>query len=51
MADADEVQKFMEETAGSVVELENGEKVDFIKGGVKVKGDKALLIYRYQLKK
>ena len=51
VADADEVQKFMEETAGSVVELGNGEKVDFIKGGVKVKGDKALLIYRYQLKK
>ncbi|WP_278309053.1 hypothetical protein [Peptoclostridium litorale] len=39
----------MDDTAGSVIELENGEKVDFIKGGVKVKGDNALLIYRYQL--
>lgn len=41
----------MDEAAGSVIEIETGEKVDFMKGGVKVKGDKALLIYRYQIKK
>ncbi|MZQ75313.1 MAG: hypothetical protein GT589_04040 [Peptoclostridium sp.] len=48
-SEAETVDKTLAELAGSNIALESGYKVDFMKGGCKVKDDKAVLIYRYQI--
>lgn len=46
---ADAITAFVEGAADSEFEVSSGETVKFLKGGVKVKGDDATLIFRYQI--
>jgi len=46
---ADALTEFLNSKTDSEFEVPSGETVKFLKGGVKVKGDDATLIYRYQI--
>ena len=47
--DSDTVMQFINENVGKVIALSSGESVTFLKGDIRLKEDKAVLIYRYQL--
>jgi hypothetical protein len=47
--DSQIVMDYINENVGKIINLSSGESVDFLKGDVKIKDDKAVLIYRYQL--
>lgn len=46
---ADALSAFLDGAADTEFDVSSGETVKFLKGGVKVKGDDATLIYRYQI--
>ncbi|KAB3529982.1 hypothetical protein F8154_14310 [Alkaliphilus pronyensis] len=50
VSEADAVKEFIKALEGSEIELGNGSKATLLKGDVKEKKDKAILIYRYQLR-
>lgn len=50
LAHAESVQSYVRGLTDSIIELEDGAKVTFLKGDVKIKPDQAILIYRYVIK-
>ena len=46
---AEAVQEYVRSKTGTEITLEDGAKVSFLKGDVKIKPDQAILIYRYQI--
>jgi len=48
---ADALSAYIDSIADAEFTVPSGEEVKFLKGGVKVKGDDATLIYRYQITK
>lgn len=43
------VESYLNEKAGSNITLDDKRVVTLLKGGIRKKGDEAILIYRYQL--
>lgn len=50
LAHAEAVQGYVRGLTDTVIEIEDGTKVTFLKGDVKIKPDQAILIYRYVIK-
>lgn len=48
---ADALTEYLNSIADTEFTVPSGEEVKFLKGGVRVKGDDATLIYRYQVTK
>ena len=50
LAHAEAVQAYVRGLTDTEIQMEDGPKVTFLKGDVKIKPDQAILIYRYVIK-
>ncbi|MGF7060286.1 hypothetical protein [Brassicibacter mesophilus] len=49
LSHAEAVQEYVRSISGTEMILDDGTKISFLKGDVKIKSDQAILIYRYQI--
>jgi hypothetical protein len=49
LSEVDIITAFMNSNAGTLIDLQDGRSARVIKGDVKIRNGKAVLIYRYQL--
>ncbi len=49
LSHAEAVQQYVRSISGTEMTLDDGTKVSFLKGDVKIKPDQAILIFRYQV--